>query len=612
MAEVGGECLRARDRLQLRCLPLSLRSWLPRRRVLALAIGSSLVLACAAERQGPEQALAESTLAQREYRNLRARWFAASAKDRAALAPEIRRFVARHAFDDRARSAGIFLAWIEIDQNDLGTARSLLGGGGQSRRANDYATITDAAIATRSGNPERALALLEPLAGKIVDPDERVVHGEERVRALLAAQRFERSVHAMLDWLLEAPPDRFEPARAQVAQLLRRVPTADALAALQAQDRVLQQGNGSTEAMAVRRWLTKSLYTELTRRALEATDGLLARTLLPLAPASLRGSADHAALARLSSQGSSAPRIAGRAVGLFLSVGSDDARRRAAALAAGVSRGLESAAPRVQLLMRDDAGAPERTTSALASLASDGAAILIAGTDDEAARQASIFAERARIPLLLVRDVKSEDPRRYTFVLAAPEAEQLALLEKVLGERGRSELARVGGPELSCATPPAFAGQARFPLEAWKKQRVDGVIVAGPAGCARDVARELGAAGSKALAACTLECAETALGNGGPALAVKAGSFPNRGDWYEALGRDAAALARAALADFPEERVVDRALVGELHARARGALERAEVTLETSEARGFGGAQTLPRTLGVIDGAGNPRLKRQP
>ena len=72
------------------------------------------------------------------------------------------------------------------------------------------------------------------------------------------------------------------------------------------------------------------------------------------------------------------------------------------------------------------------------------------------------------------------------------------------------------------------------------------------------------------------------------------------------------ALAAAALSDFPEERVVARAAVGELHERARRALERVDVELQTSTSRGFQGEQVLPRTLTVIDGEADPGLKGKP
>ena len=187
------------------------------------------------------------------------------------------------------------------------------------------------------------------------------------------------------------------------------------------------------------------------------------------------------------------------------------------------------------------------------------------------------------------------------------------LIAALLGA-GRQRPVRVGSGGVSCDSRAAFAGQARFPVADWKKQAVDAVIVLGDAACARDVATELSRARLASVVACGLECAE-ARGKV-PLLdaALSTGSFPDapwvRGrPFYEALGRDAAALARAAVAGFPDQRVMDQAKVDELHERARRALETADQELWTSEARGFGKDLAIERKLGVVDGSVQPGLK---
>jgi hypothetical protein len=564
------------------------------------------------------QAFAESSQTQREYRNLRARWFAAKTGEHVALASEVRAFVARHPFDDRSRSAGIFLAWVYLERSELGKARELVGAAKKADHPSDYVLITEAAIDTRAGDPERALRLLAPLAGKIVDPDERVVYGEERVRAALGARHFELSVQVMLDWLVQAPADRYDDVRRSVQSLLLRVPSEDLLRALQALALAGESESASADMTTVRSWLKKSIFGALSRRALDTSDASLSRALLPHAPLELRGSSELASLARQAAVGSSAPRIAGRAVGLFLNLGSEEARRRSAALAAGVSRGLDGAQPPVELVVRDDAGTAERTTAELASLAGEGAAILIAGVEQDSAEMAAAFAERAHIPLLLARGVPHEGSESYVFALGASDEDVAQTLGDVLEQRGHRQLVRVGSGGLPCDTPPAFAGRARFPVDDWRKQRIDAVLVLGDTTCARDVALDIQSAHLPALVACGLECAEAVGSKAGPALAARANAFPGspsgqvRMSFYEALGRDAAALARAALADFPEQRVIEGDQVGELHERARRALEHVEVDLTTSETRGFAGGHVLRRTLGVIDGAPAPGLKGKP
>ena len=71
-------------------------------------------------------------------------------------------------------------------------------------------------------------------------------------------------------------------------------------------------------------------------------------------------------------------------------------------------------------------------------------------------------------------------------------------------------------------------------------------------------------------------------------------------DWYEALGHDAALLAKGALEGFPDGRVDEERAVHELHARAQRALASVQAPLWTSEARGFS-VQTNERAWHGLD-----------
>lgn len=69
--------------------------------------------------------------------------------------------------------------------------------------------------------------------------------------------------------------------------------------------------------------------------------------------------------------------------------------------------------------------------------------------------------------------------------------------------------------------------------------------------------------------------------------------------WWAALGHDAAVLAWAAVKDLPEQGTEDPREVSARLAKAAQALGDASGELWTSEARGFGGKQVLPRTIGA-------------
>jgi hypothetical protein len=166
---------------------------------------------------------------------------------------------------------------------------------------------------------------------------------------------------------------------------------------------------------------------------------------------------------------------------------------------------------------------------------------------------------------------------------------------------------------------PASAGAARFPVQIWKRDRIDALLLLGDASCARDAVSELAGAGVRPVLGFGLECAEllTALPTQHARFAVGAGAFPMRDGapegmkrwrertgraptWASALGHDAAMLASAAVADFALERVDDARAVSELHRRAQQNLARVKAALWTSERSGFEGGRRLARTLSVV------------
>src|SRR5690606_6297586 len=132
-----------------------------------------------------------------------------SATERAELSAKLVNFLERHGGDPRARLVRLYLAWILIDRGDLEAAGALVKQtrGGPAGSAHDFADVARARILVREGKPELALALLDPLEGKIVDAEERVLYGEQRVIAALASQRHTEAVSYALQWLAEAPPE---------------------------------------------------------------------------------------------------------------------------------------------------------------------------------------------------------------------------------------------------------------------------------------------------------------------------------------------------------------------------------------------------------------------
>jgi hypothetical protein len=445
------------------------------------------------------------------------------------------------------------------------------------------------------------------LEGKLVDLDERFVYGEERARAAFMAGAYERALEALLAWLVQAPLDRQSRARNTGATLLGLAPPAELVHALAVLRRPTE-GTTSPDLEMARGWLASTIARELTDLALARGDSELARRLLDAAPAALRATPEGQRLVALAAGGPRAPVVAGRAVGLLLSLAGPVEQRRASAVAAGITRALGSARSDmggigVDLIVRYDT---EDVDAALQALAAEGAALFIAGNDDDTARRASVRAEALRVPIVLLRPLeRTPAAQGYSFVLGADDGAVERELVQALNTRGRRALARVGPGGTSCNIEPTSPGKPRFPLAAWKKDGVDALLVLGDADCARDVASEVATARQKLVLGLGLDAGGVAQTLGVPTLTPSAGAYPEKtpsAGWYEALGHDAALLAARALQALPSEGVARSADVDALHGKARDALATAQADLWTTTHRGFDGARVLSRELTIASG----------
>ena len=323
-------------------------------------VGFSGLLGCRhsqSEVGRPEASLSASADAQSSFRNLRAAWFAGSTNERRKLEPELRRFLARFPNEEPSDMVRVLLAFDCVSRGSLQEARVLIAQVRVSVGAvHDFARVAEAYALLRESKPDAAWSVLEPLAGKIVDSDERLVFSDLRLRAAASAKSFTNAAHAAVELLSEAPSD----GRATLEELVRdqfqparKADLVDALASL-------ERGPADESQNAqVREWLRKLLRERLVAIAVREKDAALARSLLDTAPAALRASATGSALVGIASGVQSRPLISGRAIGVALSLGTAEVRRRSASLAAGLARGLRaspaspasaSAATEVQLI----------------------------------------------------------------------------------------------------------------------------------------------------------------------------------------------------------------------------------------------------------------------
>ena len=563
----------------------------------------------------PPVPLAEEAPAQAEFRVLRSEFFDADGPRRAKLVARLSEFLVRFPTDPRTFDIEVYLVWARLESGDRAGARAVLEPllKGESGPRLDFARVAEAAILARSGEARHALSEFDLLDGKLVDLDERFVYGEERARCAFLAGAYERAVEALLAWLVQAPLDRQDRARNTATELLRLAPNAELVHALA----VLRRPSGgvtSSDVEMARGWLASTIARQLTELALSRADPDLARRLLDAAPAALRATPEGQRLVALAGGAPKAPAVSGRAVGLLLSLTGPTEQRRASAAAAGITRALGSARAAqgggagIDVLVRYDT---EDVDAALAALAADGAALFVAGNDDDTARRASSRAEALHVPILLLRPLeKAPAPQGFTFVLGADDTAAEQALVQALAARGRHELGQVGPGGTSCSIEPSSPGKPRFPLATWKRDGVDALLLLGDADCARDVASELRTARERLVLALGLDAGVVSATLGQPTLTPGAGSYPANapgGGWYEALGHDAAVLAARALQALPSEGVARQADVEALHGKARDALATVQAELWTSAHQGFAGARVLGRELTIVSGGPSDR-----
>ncbi|MEP7050188.1 MAG: hypothetical protein ABJB12_07545 [Pseudomonadota bacterium] len=587
-----------------------------------LALCAALAVGCGHSRADalrPEATLAASSDAQAAFRALRPAWFAGTMNERRKLEPALRTFLVRFPNDEQSDLARVLLAFDCVSRGALTDARVLIA---EVREhvgtVNDFAQVAEAYALLRESKADAAWNVLEPLAGKIVDADQRLVFSELRLRVAAAERRYARALSAAEELLSEAPLESQSLLQDTVREVFRTAPKAVLLESLQTFDRAGHDDGATAKA---RDWLRKMLRERLVTIAVREKDAALARHLLDTAPAALRASDSGSALVGIAGGGQSVPLILGRSVGVALSLGSAEARRRSANLAAGLARGLSLPEARekpggVHLISEDDGGSSAGTAEAMRELAAEGAAILVAGVDTESADIAARFAEQTEIAvILLAAPTAPQAPFRHAFVAGESAITQQTAIDAELSRRNLQRVARVGPSGEPCDAPLNDAGRSRFPVDEWHRERVSALLVFGSAACAGEVARELRAASFAPLLALGLEGSEFVYAEDAPQarFALGAGRFPLPArteagdnpalpilDWYEALGHDAALLAKAALGGFPDDRVDDSRVVRELHARAERALSTAQAPLWTSGSRGFSEAHVLPRTLTIV------------
>lgn len=569
-------------------------------------------------------AAAENPVAQRELRDLEAEWAVASSLERQRMRGRLEQFVQRWQEDTSAVRARLLLARALLLSNNAVAAEQALAPvlalpAGLSR---DEASIVLAAVRHHQKRDVEALALLEPLAGKLVTDEARHEFAEVRVQAALAARRWRLAVDTMVAWVDDAGA-RTDDVRPWVARAVVEVPD-------QALARVLEDWSAQTVESDGRTFVTGVMVHHLVKRALETDDPRLARQLLENSPAWLRTSDAGDELTVLSSRAEEGAHVSGRLVGVVVGGPDSLSQTRSAALAAGLMQGLSAAraAGQAEAIGLVFEGADAGVRPALAALRGQGAVVLVAATDPVSSLEALAFAESRRVPVVVLATPPelSAERLQYGFDFGVALDRQRQAIEAALGNPGRFPVAFVGPNATPCPAFESRPGQSTLPLGEWRELGVRTIGLLGDAHCAKQVISDtaglplrptfvlgLEAGSAEELARIPVKrplyVAHLAVGRYPVSVTARKGDRFEAGEgggvqvapsFFEAVGRDLAALLAVALTDVPTSPVSDPAAVRRVHDQVRDGLEGAKADLITADSPGFLGKHQIERKMRVV------------
>lgn len=574
-------------------------------------LGATLVVASAAfslglagctnrhQTKAPVVIAAEGKDAQSQIRSLLERWEISSPTARASMRAELELFVRRYKTDPSARQARLMLAQLALNERQFKAALEYLEVLLREKpgRLRDEAELVMAAVEIRQGKLDAGLLRLAPLEGKLLSKSAEETFYKERVSAAMLARRWRLALDSMLAWLKKPGQIKNRDTKHWITEAVSQIPA-------QALFRVIKPGDatqGLSSSDEAERWFERLLLENIARAALAREDARLARDLIDHAPSWLRAGPQGEALLRLSAFAQNAAQISGRSIGIVLGGANEQARSRNLRVASGVLSALRQTASELSIhyVTAEDVGS---TATALATLSGQGASYLLAGVDESSAKAALSYAQNAGVPtLLMVQPSHDYVQGDYGFMMGASEAEQLAVLATE-----HVEPLVLGGESHPCEELVAGSGQSLF------ERATPHVAFLGDAFCLNIVATAFSRHGIYPSWSLGLASANGPYPEGASIQILTTETFPVttttsastagadvRGDWFSALGFDAAQLVVEALRRLPESALTDREEVRAHHQRAQAMLMQVEAPLITSSSRRFNKKKSIDRQLGI-------------
>lgn len=606
----------------------------------------------------PVATVASNTASTAALDDIRDAWDERGLDGPSELRLKIDRFLRLYPEDGAIDLVHVFYAELLLEQNDLTGATQQLALAEAPKKfstapregtTRNFLLVTRAHLFRLLGRPAESFELLRPLAGKIVDGQVFELFQEEITLDAVAARKDYEAIAYMDSWLRNADEDNRETAREEIPKALSVMPSDVLENSLRA-----MRSNQTPSGYGAE--IQRLIGTRLAEVAVATGNTRLANWLVDPsaggAPAVLDSDAGLI-VSELATRHHDVLTVDRRTIGIVIPAGSEMLRDQAADVMRGVAWGLElprrdsNAGDQTRLVTRDDGGRADQIEAVLDDISGEGAGVIVCALQGTTADRAVKWAEKNHVVVMTLAAPEHEKPVHYAFSLGSPPGEQLKTLADALvisGTKRRvapvvdadlaDDLSAVFAkqPALSPFQPVpceiasgAAADQGRFPLAAWERSGIRTWLVAGPEDCARDLLHEVGPQRDGVIALSLEAAGATDQGVLARVLDVSAGLIPyvasatkgapNDSDigkfsqsfganptWAAALGRDAAILARRAVASLPMDTTVDANDVARRRSQIATNLAAARSSLWTSEAQGFAtSTHGLPRTLRVVE-----------
>lgn len=561
---------------------------------------------------------------QREARIIEGVWRDAGYAERLATLPLLSRFLLRYPDDPRAVFMRLRLAWLRLRARDLDSAEQLLleVNPRVSGVAADMSEVLSASIAARRGKAEEALVRLRALAGRLVDPETRQVWATEALEVAHLARSADDAVPIMLAWRSFCPDEHIERVEREITEQLERLEPTARLRAFRWLRISIAQPLAEESRQRARAWLLQTLRASLSQQAQSTNNGELARLLVEDAPARFLRSSEGERLRRLA-QSTGVPEMTMHAaIGYLLELDDDRTRRQSAELLTGAMRALASLGKDepIRLLTREArSGQADDVEQALASLVTDGAALIVAGLSSETAALARKLAAEQRVTVVTLSSAEpgaSPDPFLFSVESPIPQVRRIF--------RATSDAAKA--IELDADHQFCHAEAQAGWSPGFLSSSAD-LLVTGDSACATRLQEQLSQSertlriwlGPDAVRVADEFEAATVISS--PQLLGQIESSPvslwrerfqRAPGWYEALGYDVTRLGIEAIRQRGFESLRGDELVKKDRLRLRDALVRAQADLMTTRQRGFSpDLRLIPTLIATRTRARNGEARRE-